>query len=69
MKKPLPLIIICIVYIFFNIKLLAMEQKPYHHIYKNGKLFAFKNQKGVLSEIQISSGIGKFLEKKKRNLR
>ena len=46
MKKPLPLIIICIVYIFFNIKLLAMEQKPYHHIYKNGKLFAFKNQKG-----------------------
>ncbi len=46
MYKTLPLIIFCIIYLFFNINSVAMDQKPYHHIYKDGKLFAFRNPEG-----------------------
>ena len=43
MIKHLPLIKYCIILFFFNLNLSAMELKPYHHIYKDGKLFAFRN--------------------------
>ena len=43
MKK---LLSILLVILFFNIELIAMDQKPYHHIYKNGELFAFRNLEG-----------------------
>ncbi len=46
MYKSLPLIITCVFSLFFNLNSTAMEKKPYHHIYKDGKLFAFKNMKG-----------------------
>ena len=42
-----------------------MEQKPYHHIYKNGKLFAFKNQKGGPERDPNFKWNWKVLEKKK----
>ena len=42
-----PLIIYCIFFFFLNSELATMEKKPYHHIYKDGKLFAFKNPKGA----------------------
>ena len=42
-------------------------EKPYHHIYKDGKLFAFRNLEGGPKENLILNGIGKFLVKKKRN--
>ena len=45
MYKPLPLIIFFVIF-FFNSNLLTMEKKPYHHIYKDGKLFAFRNPEG-----------------------
>ena len=32
MDKPLPLIISCIIFFFFNSNLMAMEKKPYHHL-------------------------------------
>jgi len=32
MDKPLPLIISCIIFFFFNSNLVAMEKKPYHHL-------------------------------------
>ena len=35
-----------IIILFFNIELIAMNHKPYHHIYKDGKLFAFRNLEG-----------------------
>ena len=38
-----PLIIFSIFFFFFNSNLVAMDQKPYHHIYKDGKLYAFRN--------------------------
>ncbi len=41
-----PLIIYCIISSFLISNLLAMDQKPYHHIYKDGKLFAFRNLEG-----------------------
>ena len=41
-----PLIIFSIFFFFFNSNLVAMDQKPYHHIYKDGKLFAFRNLEG-----------------------
>ena len=41
-----PLIIFSIIFFFFNSNLEAMEKKPYHHIYKDGKLFAFRNLEG-----------------------
>ena len=41
-----PLIIFCIFFFFLNSNLIAMDKKPYHHIYKDGKLFAFKNPEG-----------------------
>ncbi len=41
-----PLIIFSIFFFSFNSNLLAMDQKPYHHIYKDGKLFAFRNLEG-----------------------
>ena len=41
-----PLIIFSIFFFFFNSNLTAMNQKPYHHIYKDGKLFAFRNLEG-----------------------
>ena len=41
-----PLIIYCIFFIFLNSNLIAMDQKPYHHIYKDGELFAFRNLEG-----------------------
>ena len=41
-----PLIIFSIIFSFFNSNLVAMEKKPYHHIYKDGKLFAFRNLEG-----------------------
>ena len=43
MYKPLPLIISFVICLLFKLNLLAMDQKPYHHIYKDGKLFAFRN--------------------------
>ena len=41
--------------------------KPYHHIYKDGGLFAFRNPEGGPQRYLILSGNGKFLEEK-RNL-
>ena len=41
-----PLIIYCIFLFFLNSNLIAMDHKPYHHIYKDGELFAFKNLEG-----------------------
>ena len=41
-----PLIIFSIFFFLFNSNLVAMDQKPYHHIYKDGKLFAFRNLEG-----------------------
>ena len=32
MKKPLPLIISCVIFFFFNSNVIAMEKKPYHHL-------------------------------------
>ena len=46
MYKPLPLIITLIICLTFNLNSLAMEKKPYHHIYKDGELFAFRNLEG-----------------------
>ena len=46
MCKPLPLIISYIFFLLFNSKLIAMDKKPYHHIYKDQKLFAFRNPEG-----------------------
>ncbi len=43
MNKYLPLIITCIIYFFLNQNLTAMDKKPYHHIYKDGELYAFRN--------------------------
>ncbi len=76
MRIPL---ILCILFSLSN-SLNAMEKKPYHHIYKDGKLYAFRNLEGgpkrdpnfkkeVQKEILILNGIGKFLGRKKRNLR
>ena len=42
MDKPLPLIISCIIFFFFNSNLIAMEKKPYHHL-PNG---TFRNPEG-----------------------
>ena len=34
--------------LFFSFNSLsAMDKKPYHHIYKDGKLYAFRNLEGV----------------------
>ena len=41
-----PLIIFSVFFFFVNSNLVSMEQKPYHHIYKDGKLFAFRNPEG-----------------------
>ena len=43
MRKFLLFIVLSI---FFNLELSAMDKKPYHHIYKNGKLFGFRNLEG-----------------------
>ena len=32
MNRPLPLIISCVIFFFFNSNLIAMEKKPYHHL-------------------------------------
>ena len=34
-----------IIFLFSSNSLIAME-KPYHHIYKDGELFAFRNPEG-----------------------
>ena len=65
MRIPL---ILCILF-SVSINLNAMEKKPYHHIYKDGKLYAFRNLEGGPKRILILNGIGRFLERKKRNLR
>ena len=31
-----------LIILFFNIELVAMDQKPFHHIYKDGKLLGDK---------------------------
>ena len=46
MYNQLPLIITCIICLFLNLDLLAMEKKPYHHIYEDGKLLGFRNLEG-----------------------
>ena len=65
MRIPL---ILCILF-SLSINLNAMEKKPYHHVYKDGKLYAFRNLEGGPKGILILNGIGKFLGRKKRNLR
>ena len=42
MRIPL---ILC-TFFSLSISLNAMEKKPYHHIYKDGKLYAFRNLEG-----------------------
>ena len=42
MRIPL---ILCILF-SVSINLNAMEKKPYHHVYKDGKLYAFRNLEG-----------------------
>ena len=42
MRIPL---ILCTLF-SLSINLNAMEKKPYHHIYKDGKLYAFRNLEG-----------------------
>ena len=44
MRIPL---ILCILF-SLSINLNAMEKKPYHHVYKDGKLYAFRNLEGCL---------------------
>ena len=46
MYNPLPLIITCVICCVFNLDLLAMDKKPYHHIYEDGKLLGFRNLEG-----------------------
>jgi len=41
-----PLIIYCIFFFFFNSNLIAMEKKPYHHVYENGQFKKFRNFEG-----------------------
>ncbi len=41
-----PLIISCIIIFSVCSNLIAMDKKPYHHIYKDGELFAFRNPEG-----------------------
>ena len=41
-----PLIIFSIIFFFFNSNLLAMEKKPYHHVYENGLFKKFRNFQG-----------------------
>ena len=43
-----------------NLNLKAMDQKPYHHIYKDGKLFAFRNLEGGPKKDLTLNGIGNF---------
>ena len=40
MRRPL---IILSIFFFFNSNLVAMEKKPYHHVYENGKFKEFRN--------------------------
>ncbi len=42
-----PLIIYCIFFFFLNSNLIAMEKKPYHHVYENGKFIKFRNFEGA----------------------
>ena len=42
MRIPL---ILCTLF-SLSINLNAMEKKPYHHVYKDGKLYAFRNLEG-----------------------
>ena len=44
MRIPL---IVCTLF-SLSISLNAMEKKPYHHVYKDGKLYAFRNLEGCL---------------------
>ena len=69
MVRPLPLIIICIIFIFFNLNLVAMDQKPYHHIYKDGKLFAFRNLEGGPKRDPNFKWNWKLFREEKRNLK
>ena len=41
-----PLLYFGILSFFLNSNTVAMDKKPYHHIYKDGKLFAFRNLEG-----------------------
>ena len=52
----------------FNTMAQSIE-KPYHHITKTESYLLLEIQKVALKEIQILSGNGKFLAKKKRNLK
>ena len=65
MRIPL---ILCTLF-SLSINLNAMEKKPYHHVYKDGKLYAFRNLEGGPKRDPNLNGIGKFLGRKKRNLR
>ena len=40
MRRPL---IILSIFFFFNSNLVAMEKKPYHHVYENEKFKEFRN--------------------------
>ena len=57
-----PLIIFSIIF-FFNSNLLAMEKKPYHHIYKDGKLF-FRNVKALNWKKNLNKNLSEKIEKK-----
>ena len=66
MRIPL---ILCILF-SLSISLNAMEKKPYHHIYKDGKLYAFRNlEGGPKRDPNFKWDWKVFRERKKRNLR
>ena len=54
---------------FFNSNLAAMDKKPYHHIYKDGKLFAFRNLEGGPKRDPNFKWNWKLFREEKRNLK
>ena len=59
-------VIIIILIISYILPLNSMEKKPYHHIYKNGKLVGFRNLPGVPTWGKKKWPWRKFSEEKKK---
>ena len=45
-NKFIKIVTFTILILSYMSSLNSMEKKPYHHIYKDGKLFAFRNLEG-----------------------
>ena len=66
MFKPLPLIISCIIFLFFNSNLFAMEKNLFIIFTKTVSCLLLEILRVVLNEILILSGTGNSLVKKKK---